>query len=55
MKGALTAARLRELVHYSPRTGRFYWRVSRGNAAAGFEAGTGSHNGYRTIQIDGRI
>lgn len=55
MKSELTAERVRELLDYSPGTGRFYWRVSRGGAAAGFEAGTYHCNGYRTIGIDGRL
>jgi HNH endonuclease len=55
MKSELTAERLRELLDYSPGTGRFYWRVSRGAAAAGFEAGTYHCNGYRTITVDHRI
>ena len=54
MRTELTAERLRQLLHYCPRTGRFHWRVKRGNAAAGFEAGSGSKDGYRTIEIDGR-
>src|SRR5215831_7868700 len=53
MGSELTVERLRQLVHYSPQTGRFYWRVRRGNAAAGFEAGSGDKDGYRRIQIDG--
>jgi hypothetical protein len=54
MRTEPTAERLRQLLYYCPRTGRFHWRVKRGNAAAGFEAGSGSKDGYRTIQIDGR-
>ena len=54
MRTELTVERLRQLVHYSPRTGRFYWRERRGNAAAGFEAGSGDKDGYRRIQIDGQ-
>ena len=49
----LTAERLRQLLHYSPETGLFYWRVKRGSVAAGAEAGTWHGNGYRKIHIDG--
>ena len=48
----LTAERLRELLHYSPETGLFYWRVSRKGIAAGTEAGTSHVGGYRLICID---
>ncbi|HEY7296366.1 MAG TPA: HNH endonuclease signature motif containing protein [Xanthobacteraceae bacterium] len=50
----LTAARLRQLLDYSPETGRFHWRESRGGLTAAMEAGTGK-NGYRTIHVDGLI
>src|SRR5215471_18439256 len=49
----LTAERLRQLLHYSPETGLFYWRVSRGGVAEGTEAGTWQGNGYRKIHING--
>jgi hypothetical protein len=49
----LTQERLREVLKYFPRTGRFRWRVPgpRG-APAGREAGT-RQGGYRSIRIDG--
>ena len=49
----LTQERLKEVLKYFPRTGRFRWRVPgpRG-APAGREAGT-RHGGYRSIRIDG--
>src|SRR5437763_71078 len=53
MKSDLTAERLRELLDYAPETGLFYWRVRRGSAGAGREAGTEHTLGYRMIQIDG--
>jgi hypothetical protein len=52
VKLRLSAERLREVLRYAPETGLFYWRKTRGGAIAGREAGS-SHNGYRTIHIDG--
>ena len=57
---ALTAERLREIVHYNPETGEFRWRHDRrcGNnrihRPAGSPAGTTNKNGYRQIHIDGK-
>ena len=50
---SLTQERLKELLKYFPRTGRFRWRVRgpRGEPV-GREAGT-RHGGYRSIGIDG--
>ena len=50
---SLTQERLKELLKYFPRTGRFRWRVPgpRGEPV-GREAGT-RHGGYRSIGIDG--
>jgi hypothetical protein len=49
----LTAARLRELLHYDPDTGVFTWRVKRrGTASAGSIAGT-VNDGYVKIKVDG--
>ena len=49
----LTAERLRELLSYSPETGLFYWRVSKGSVAAGTQAGNPGVRGYIVIRIDG--
>jgi len=45
-KLGLRAERLRELLHYAPETGLFYWRVSRGSVAAGMPAGRPHSDGY---------
>jgi hypothetical protein len=52
---ALTAARLRELLHYSPETGEWRWRVSgRSRVFAGKIAGGKGHScGYWRIGIGG--
>jgi hypothetical protein len=49
----LTQERLKEVLRYFPRTGRFRWRAPgpRGDLA-GREAGT-RQGGYRSIRIDG--
>ena len=56
----LTATRLRKLLDYNQKTGRFTWRIDKfrqsggGNAHKGDQAGT-INNGYRRITIDGVI
>jgi HNH endonuclease len=54
MKTDLNAELLRELLDYHPETGRFYWRVRRGSASVGTEAGSWHSHGYRVIMINGR-
>ena len=49
----LTAARLRELLHYNPDTGVFTWRFGRPKAAAGAVAGCTKPDGYIVIGVDG--
>ncbi len=50
----LTAERLRELLHYSPETGAFYWRRSKGPRKAGTLAGNkANRHGYCRVHIDG--
>jgi len=46
---------LKQLLRYEPKTGKFYWLVSRGRVAAGSEAGTPDKDGYIQIRIDGTI
>lgn len=50
----LTAERLRELLHYDPRTGAFTWKVSRGKGKAGSVAGRlDKRHGYWKVGVDG--
>lgn len=52
----ITAARLRELLHYDPATGVFTRLVRSGNAPAGARAGAIStgRGGYVFVRVDGR-
>jgi hypothetical protein len=51
----LTAARLREVLHYDPDAGAFTWRPGfGGNARSGRSAGSVSKLGYIRIYVDGR-
>jgi AP2 domain/HNH endonuclease len=54
MKSLVTQARLKELLTYARKTGRFYWRKKHGMARPGTEAGSNSE-GYIRIGIDRRI
>lgn len=49
----LTAARLRELLAYSPETGEFRWIRGRPGVGAGSVAGSRAKNGYIYIGIEG--
>lgn len=51
----LTAARLRELLHYDQLTGVFTWRVTRGCARAGDIAGHTNIDGYVDIGVGGHL
>lgn len=49
----LTQARLKELLHYNPRTGEFVWRVTvASKAQAGMRAGSTNSDGHRQIKVD---
>lgn len=46
--------RLRELLVYSPATGKMHWRVNRpGGVKSGDEAGVVGRDGYRRIKVNG--
>lgn len=52
----LTQARLKEVLHYAPRTGVFTWKVTRGaKAPAGAQAGTPQNRGYVAIMVDQKL
>ena len=54
LKQELTAARLRELLHYNPETGVFTWLVHRQRYRAGMFAGSPHSMGYIEIGVCGR-
>jgi hypothetical protein len=45
---------LADIVSYSPYTGVFRWRISRGRCAAGAIAGTRGSQGYVYVKVDGK-
>lgn len=50
----LTAARLREVIHYDGTTGIFTWRVNKCNSSlAGQQTGSQTRHGYVVMTIDG--
>lgn len=55
-KADLTAQRLRELLHYDPKTGVFTRKTSQGGAVIGSAAGcSDAINGYIRIRVDGTL
>lgn len=50
----ITAARLRQLLHYDKNTGVFTWSVARYCVRAGAVAGALNPDGYIQIKVDGR-
>jgi hypothetical protein len=50
-----TAARVRELLDYDPKTDTFRWKVSRGRSKAGSVAGSPDSDGNLQIRVDGRL
>lgn len=55
MKPALTAERLREVLHYDPETGVFTWKVRTSNRVkVGDEVGFTLTHGYIGTMLDGR-
>ncbi|MCK5611166.1 HNH endonuclease [Candidatus Pacearchaeota archaeon] len=51
----LTQKRLKELLHYDPKTGVFIWKKSTSNRVKiDSVAGSVSNDGYRLIKVDGK-
>lgn len=56
MNEQITYERLREVLHYEPETGLFYWLVTaRGGPIKGSQAGGYGSTGYWRIGIDGVV
>lgn len=53
--GDLTQARLKELLHYDPETGRFRWLVKFSRQQPGGTAGTRDAHGYLLIRVERRL
>ena len=52
---ALTAARLRKVLHYNPKTGEFRRKIPAPKHPAGSLAGCVVADGYVHIRVDGRV
>lgn len=53
--GELTQARLKELLHYDPETGRFRWLVKFSRQQPGGAAGTKDAYGYLLIRVERKL
>lgn len=51
----LTVQKLRTVLSYNPETGEFRWRIPGGQKRVGDIAGRINNQGYRQIQIDGKL
>ncbi len=51
----LTQKKLKENLHYNPKTGEFIWLKAKGSRAAGAIAVCVFHNGYRLIRINNKM
>lgn len=52
----LTLPRLKSILHYTPETGLFVYKIGRGGRAAGSPAGTPHYvDGYIRIKLDGKM
>lgn len=49
---SLKQERLKEVLEYSPDSGKFVWRIKRPNSFIGAEAGYIQTSGYRAITVD---
>jgi len=52
-KQILTQARLKEVLHYNPGTGKFTWILSRGRVSKGHSPSHISSGGYLKVKVDG--
>jgi hypothetical protein len=51
----ITYERLHEVLHYSPETGIFTWKIPKGHQHAGDQAGTKMKAGYIRIKVDNKF
>lgn len=55
MQNGLTAARVRHLINYNPKTGLFTWNAKRRRCTPGAKAGCRMKNGYIIIRLDNAL